>query len=69
MSLGNPALHVSIACYVLLTFSVYLFVSSPSSLLVDPDTDVVPETDAAQEPEDTIDDFALAAEQPGKHHP
>jgi hypothetical protein len=41
-------------------------VSSPSSLSIAPDTDVVPEADAAPEPEDTIDNLALAAEQPGK---
>jgi hypothetical protein len=44
-------------------------ISSPSSLSVDPDTDVVPETDATQEPDVTVDDLALAAEQPGKHPP
>jgi hypothetical protein len=48
---------------------VYLSVSSPSSLSIDPDTDVVPEADAAPEPEDTIDNLALAAEQPGKPPP
>jgi hypothetical protein len=41
-------------------FVVYLSVSSPSSLSIDP------ETDAAQEPDDTVDDLAFAAEQPGK---
>ena len=50
-------------------FAVYLFVSFPSSLLVDPDTDVVPETEAAQEPDDTIDDPFFLPEQPGKHPP
>ena len=69
MLLVNPALHVSIACSVLHMFVVYLFVSSPCSLLVDPDTDIVLETDAAQEPDDTVDDLAFAAEQPGKHPP
>ena len=47
-------------------FAVYLFVSSPSSLSVDPDTDAVLGTDAAPEPDDIVDDLALAAEQPGK---
>jgi hypothetical protein len=42
-------------------FAVYLFVSSPSSLSVDPGTD------AAQEPDDTVDDRAFGAEQPGKN--
>src|SRR3989337_189093 len=69
MLLGNPALHVSIACSMLHMFAVYLFVSFPSYLRVDPDTDVGPETDAAQEPDDTVDDLAFAAEQPGKHPP
>jgi hypothetical protein len=69
MSLGNPALHVSIACSVLHMFSVYLFVSSPSSLSVDPDTDIVPEVDAAPEYDYTVDDPSLAAELPGKHPP
>jgi hypothetical protein len=50
-------------------FAVYLSVSSPSSLSVDPATDAVPETNAAQEPDDTVDDLAFAAEQPGKHPP
>jgi hypothetical protein len=50
-------------------FVVYLFVSSPSSLLVDPDTDVVPEADAAPETDYTVDDPAFATEQPGKHPP
>jgi hypothetical protein len=44
-------------------FAVYLFVSSLSSLSVDPDTDAAPEND------DTTDDLAFAAEQPGKHPP
>jgi hypothetical protein len=52
---------------------VYLFVSSSSSLSIDPDVDVAPETDAAPEydyvPDDTVDDLVLAAEQPGKHPP
>jgi hypothetical protein len=69
MSLGNPALHVSIACSVLHMFAMYLSVSSPSSLSVDPATDAVPETDAAQEPDNTVDDLAFAVEQPGKHPP
>ena len=49
------------------TFTVYLSVSSPSSLSVDADVDVVPEVDAAQEPDDAADDLALAVEQTGKH--
>ena len=48
---------------------MYLFVSSPSSLSLDLGTDVAPETDAAQEPDDTVDDLAFAAEQPVKHPP
>jgi hypothetical protein len=41
-------------------FAVYLFVSSPSSLSVDPDTNAASKTD------DSTDDLAFAAEQPGK---
>jgi hypothetical protein len=48
---------------------VYLFVSSPSSLSVDPGIEIVLETDAASEVDYTIDDLAFAAEQPGKHPP
>ena len=69
MSLGNPAMHVSIACSVLHMFAVYLSVSSPSSLSVDLGTVVVLETDAALKTDDTTDDPAFAAEQPGKHPP
>jgi hypothetical protein len=69
MLLGNPALHFSIACFVLHKFAVYLSVSSPSSLSVDPSTDVVPKTDAAPETGYTVDDPSLAAELPGKHPP
>src|SRR3989337_64223 len=47
--------------------AVYLLVSSPSSLSVDTDADVVPEVDAAQEPDDAADNLALAVEQTGKH--
>jgi hypothetical protein len=50
-------------------FAVYLSASSPSFLSVDPGTDAVPETDAAQEPDDSVDDLAFATEQPGKHPP
>ena len=46
---------------------MYLLVSSPSSLSVDADADLVPEVDAAQEPDDAADDLALAVEQTGKH--
>jgi hypothetical protein len=67
MSLGNPALHHSMACSVLHMFAVYLSVSFPSSLSVDPGTDIVPETDAAPEIDAPTDDPAFAAEQPGKH--
>jgi hypothetical protein len=49
--------------------AVYLFVSSPSSLSLDPDTDVVPEADAAPEVDYALDDQTLAAELPGKHPP
>jgi hypothetical protein len=52
---------------VLHAFTLYLPVSSPSSLPLDPDVVVAPEADAAQEPDDSVDDLALAAEQPGKH--
>jgi hypothetical protein len=69
MFLGNPALHVSIACFVLHLFAVYLSVSSPSSLSVDPDTDVVPEADAASKIDYTVDDPGLCAELPDKHPP
>ena len=47
-------------------FTVHLCVSSPSSLPIDPDVAVAPEADAAQEPDDSVADLALAAEQPGK---
>ena len=50
-------------------FTVHLSVSSPSSLSVDPDTDVVPKADAASEIDYTVDDPSLAAELPGKHPP
>ena len=46
---------------------MYLLVSSPSSLSVDADAELVPEVDAAQEPDDAADDLALAVEQTGKH--
>jgi hypothetical protein len=69
MLLGNPALHVSIACSVLHKFAVYLSVSSLSSLSVDPSTNVVPETDEAPEFDYTVDDPSLAAELPGKQPP
>jgi hypothetical protein len=39
-------------------------VSSPSSLSLDPDA--VPGTDVAPEIDDTVDDLAFAAKQPGK---
>jgi hypothetical protein len=50
-------------------FAVYLSVSSPSSLSVEPDTDVAPETDAARVIGFTPDDQTLAAELPGKQPP
>jgi hypothetical protein len=50
-------------------FAVYLFVSSPFSLSVDPDTDVIPVVDATPEVDYTVEDKAFAAEQPGKHPP
>ena len=50
-------------------FTVYLSVSSPFSLSVEPDTDVAPETDAAPVIGFTPDDQTLAAELPGKHPP
>jgi hypothetical protein len=64
MSSGNPALHVSVACSVLLLLLCIYTVFSPSSLSLDPDA--VPGTDAAPDPEDTVDNPALAVEQPGK---
>jgi hypothetical protein len=54
---------------VLHAFTLYLPVSSPSSLSLDADADLVPEVDAAQEPDDAADDLALAVEQTGKHPP
>ena len=69
MFLGNPALHVSIACSVLHMFAVYLSVSSPSSLSVEPDTDAAPETDATPVIGYTPDDQVFAAELPGKQPP
>ena len=69
MSLGNPALHFSMICSVLHMFDVYLSISSPSSLSVDPDTDVVPETDAAPKIDYASTDQTFAAELPGKHPP
>jgi hypothetical protein len=63
MLLGNPALHVSIARSVLQMFAVYLSVSSPSFLSIEPGTDAAPEID------DPTDDPAFAAEQPGKLPP
>jgi hypothetical protein len=50
-------------------FAVYLSVSSPSSLSVDPDTDVVPETGAAPEIDYAPDDQTFAAKLRGKHPP
>ena len=47
---------------------MYLPVSFPSSLPLDPDVAVASEADAAQEPDDPVADLALAAEQPGKPH-
>ena len=49
--------------------AVYLSVSSPSSLSVEPDTNVAPETDAAPVIGYTPDDSSLAAELPGKQTP
>jgi hypothetical protein len=69
MFLGNPALHHSIACSVLHMFAVYLSVSSPSSLSVEPDTDVAPETDDTPVIGYTPDDPSLAAELPGRQPP
>ena len=37
--------------------------------MVDPGTNIVPETDAAPEYDYTVDDQAFAAEQPGKPPP
>ena len=61
MSLGNPALHFSMSCSVLQMIAVYLSVSSPSSLSVDPGTDVATE-------DCYTDDPTFAAEQPGKQN-
>ena len=49
--------------------AIYLFASSPSSLLVDPGTDVFLEADAAPEYDYTVDDQTLAAELARKHPP
>ena len=52
-------------------FALYLPVSSPSSLSVDPDADVASEADAAPEydyvPDDSVDNQPLAPELAGKH--
>ena len=58
---------VVIACPVLHHCCVFTCFLPLSSLSVDPDTDVAPEIDAAQEPDDAVDDLALAVEQTGKH--
>jgi hypothetical protein len=50
-------------------FAVYLSVSSPSSLSVEPDTDVAPETDDTPVIGYTPDDPSLVAELPGKQPP
>ena len=68
MFLGNPALHVSLARSVL-HMLVYLSVSSPSSLSVEPDADADPETDAVPVIGSPSDDLAFATEQPGKQPP
>jgi hypothetical protein len=48
-------------------FVVHLYVSSPSSLSIDPDVDVAPETVVAPEVDYATDDQTLAVELPGKH--
>jgi hypothetical protein len=50
-------------------FVVYLLVSSPSSLSVDHDTNIVPEADTSPESDYTVDDPSLAAKLPSKHPP
>ena len=62
MHLGNPALHLSMSCSVLHLLLLFI-VSSPSSI------PIAPETDAAQETDDTTDDPSFAAELPGKQPP
>jgi hypothetical protein len=52
--------------------ALYLLFLPPSSLSVDPDADVVPETDAetagdTAEYDYCVDDPSLSVEQPGKH--
>src|SRR3989337_2885529 len=47
--------------YCVASFALYLSVSSPSSLSVDPDADAAPEIDCVP------DDLAFAPEQTGKH--
>jgi hypothetical protein len=63
-ALGHPSYnvlpcHASVFAIVCLLF----IVSYPSSISIDP------ETNAAQEPDDTVDDLAFAVELPGKHPP
>ena len=62
MLLGNPALHLSMSCSVLHLLPLFI-VSSPSSI------PIAPETDAAQETDDTADDPSFAAELLGKQPP
>ena len=50
-------------------FCCVFIVSSPSSLSIEPGTDVVPETGAAQETDYTVDEPPFAAELPGKQTP
>jgi hypothetical protein len=55
--------------YCVASFALYLSVSSPSSLSVDPEADIVPEADAAPEIDCVPDDLAFAPEQTGKPLP
>ena len=70
MFLGNPALHISLARFVMLVFGVFIcFFPPPSSLSVESDTDADPETDAVPVIGSPSDDLAFATEQPGKQPP
>ena len=56
-------------CFVIALVAMYLSVSSPSSLSVEPGTDAIPETDTAAVIAYTPDDQPFAAEQQGKQTP
>ena len=69
MFLGNPALHVSLARFVMHVYCVFICFFPPSSLSVESDTDAAPETDAVPVIGPPSDDLAFATEQPGKQPP